>query len=128
MRVIERPVRIRALSIARARGIRAMCTGCFTARAHPSPRDVRIRNYKTGMYNRISDRCFVFSDWLHGAMYNPTFLLLTYGTSSNQARNDLRRYVSLELKFTFSTRIRNKIFSTNRFPKTLRFREYIFLN
>lgn len=39
MRVIERPVRIRALSIVRARGIRAMYTGCFTARARPSPRD-----------------------------------------------------------------------------------------
>lgn len=38
MRVIERPVRIRALSIVRARGIRAMCTGCFTARARPSSR------------------------------------------------------------------------------------------
>lgn len=76
MRVIERPVRIRALSIVRARGIRAMCTGCFTARARPPPRDVRIRNYKTRMHNRISDRCFVFSGWLRKA-YNPMFLLLT---------------------------------------------------
>lgn len=34
MRVIERPVRIRALSMVGARGLGAMCTGCFTARVH----------------------------------------------------------------------------------------------
>lgn len=81
MRVIERPVRIRALSIVCARGIRALCTGCFTARARPSPKG-GTSEYKIRMYNRISDRCFVFSDWLREA-YNPMFLLVTYETSLN---------------------------------------------
>lgn len=54
-----------------------------------------VRNYKTRMHNRFSDRCFVFADWLRGA-YNPMFLLLTeLGTSLNQVLSSLRIYVRL---------------------------------
>jgi len=56
MRVIERPVKIRPLSMVRA--------STWSRASPPSPssrQGRRVVSYKSRMRNRISDRCIVFS-------------------------------------------------------------------